>query len=30
MRARRREPVEPFPIRAVEARLARLKKARAG
>jgi hypothetical protein len=30
VRARRRQPVEPFPIREVEARLAQLKKARAG
>ena len=30
VRARRREPTEPFPIRQVEARLARLKKALAG
>lgn len=30
MRARRRQPAEPFPIREIEARLARLKRARAG
>ncbi|MBI4590705.1 MAG: hypothetical protein HY725_17915 [Candidatus Rokubacteria bacterium] len=30
VRARRRQPTEPFPIREIEARLARLKKAQAG
>ena len=30
VRARRRQPVGPLPIREIEARLARLKKARAG
>lgn len=30
IRARRRQPAEAFPIREIEARLARLKKARAG
>ncbi len=30
VRARRREPTEPLPIREIEARLARLKKTRAG
>jgi hypothetical protein len=30
MRARRRQPAGAFPIREIEARLARLKKARAG
>ncbi len=30
VRARRRQPVDPFPIREIERRLARLKKARAG
>ena len=30
VRARRREPVDPLPIRQIEARLVRLKKARAG
>lgn len=30
VRARRRERAEPFPIREIEARLARLKRARAG
>ena len=29
-RARRKEPAEPLPIREIEARLARLKKAKAG
>lgn len=28
--ARRRQPLEPFPIREIEARLARLKRTRAG
>ncbi len=30
VRARRRQPTEPIPIREIEARLARLKRARAG
>lgn len=30
IRARRRQPAEAFPLREIEARLARLKKARAG
>ena len=30
VRARHREPVEPLPIREIEARLTRLKKARTG
>lgn len=30
VRARRRQPVDAFPIREIEARLARLKRARAG
>jgi len=30
VRARRRQPTEAFPIREIEARLARLKKAQAG
>ena len=30
VRARRRQPVDPLPIREIEVRLARLKKARAG
>lgn len=30
VRARRRQPVEAFPIREIEARLARLKRARTG
>lgn len=30
VRARSRQPADPFPIREIEARLARLKKARAG
>ena len=30
VRSRRREPTEPLPLREIEARLARLKKARAG
>jgi len=30
VRARRRDPVDPFPVREIEARLARLKKARTG
>lgn len=30
VRARRRQPSEAFPIRAIEARLARLKRVRAG
>jgi hypothetical protein len=30
VRARRREPVDPLPIRAIEARLARLKRVRSG
>lgn len=30
VRSRRRQPAEPFPIREIERRLARLKKARAG
>ena len=30
VRARRRDPIESLPIRAIEARLARLKRARAG
>jgi hypothetical protein len=30
VRSRRRQPTESFPIREVEKRLARLKKARAG
>jgi hypothetical protein len=30
VRARRRQPIDAFPIREIEARLARLKKARAG
>ncbi len=30
IRARRRQPAEAFPIREIEARLARLKKTRAG
>jgi hypothetical protein len=30
VRSRRRDPIEPLPIREIEARLARLKKARAG
>jgi hypothetical protein len=30
VRSRRRQPAEPLPIREIEARLARLKRARAG
>jgi hypothetical protein len=30
VRSRRREPIEAFPVREIETRLARLKKARAG
>ena len=30
VRARRRQPAEPFPIREIEARLAQLKRAKAG
>ena len=30
VRSRRRDPIEPLPIREIEARLARLKRARAG
>jgi hypothetical protein len=30
VRSRRREPIEAFPIREIEARLARLKRTRAG
>lgn len=30
IRARRRQPAEAFPVREIEARLARLKRARAG